>query len=356
MKIIKHMTDTQPKDANGRLVGMSSLVKKNGMSDDTHKLKAYADGGRDEFPLSETDRLEVTNCYPDISWDKATQTMEEYKDDLEGYPSEVMECFDLANIDTNIVGWYECSRYVAKCSKNFVTRQLHFQEKHGNKVVGIVYSPSVGCEGMSLRAFRLKPSFLAAMEKGNKRGLLTHDNLIAGKIDSNSVLEEVPIKIVHTVTNEALLMELCGGRTPVVDEARSEHLDLSFNFELEKELGSLKSKVYELCEEQEKFSKYDKDLMNQKQQQKSWEHSRYMENEERKSQGKEPLPMEDPKMPAAYEIPEPSRIQSLVAGMEIRSHCDRVDRIVASGLKKVAFTTAVHEATERLQKVTEEAK
>ena len=62
MKIIKHMTDCQPKDVSGILVGMSSLEKKNGVSDELRFLKKCAEAGSDEFPLYETDRLEVTNC------------------------------------------------------------------------------------------------------------------------------------------------------------------------------------------------------------------------------------------------------------------------------------------------------
>eukprot|EP00940_MAST-03C_sp_MAST-3C-sp2_P002642 g2642.t1 len=339
MKIIKHAHDAEV-EVSGSLVGMPKLQLKKAVGHvHLKELKRAAEEGKQSFPLRETDIMKITNCFPHLSEDSdvSMSRMQSYEDDM-------LTSFEACNMDSNIAGWYESCRSGASCSAHFVSRQLDLQEKlDSTRVIGIVYNPlrSVQDGELSIRAYRLKSKFVEAMSDENRNDI-TQEILQKFKLDSSNIVEEIPLKIVHTVTTKAMLFELCVGDAAVIEDNLADHLDLSFNPVLERELRELKSRVHHLNEEQNKFQKHERDVTRQTQQRSAWLHERRMLNEERKHQNKDPLPLEDPSHPAFRTISEPGRMLSLIAGMDIRAHCDRIDRYTAKSLKKTFLAGRLH--------------
>lgn len=148
MKVIKHCASRFPTTATGSLVGMD---------------------------VNST--LEVTNSFPfpvveipqDAQYDQqhfnSAAAAPRAKANT-AYQAEMIRTLREVNIDANNVGWYTSANLGNFVNMNFIENQYHYQKEVNEKVVALVHDVSRSSQGaLSLRAFRLSPSFVAAYKE-----------------------------------------------------------------------------------------------------------------------------------------------------------------------------------------------
>jgi translation initiation factor 3 subunit H len=150
MKIIKHCSQAFPTIATGSIVGM-----------DINNL------------------LEITNCFPFPTIDVAPQDgqHQDAAASIAGaapraranvaYQNEMIKYLREVNVDANNVGWYTSASMGNFINSNMIENQFFYQKEMGERTVALVHDVSRSSQGaLSLRAFRLSPSFMAAYKEG----------------------------------------------------------------------------------------------------------------------------------------------------------------------------------------------
>jgi len=297
LKIIKHCRDSIPEIVTGQLLGLDIGTK-----------------------------LEVTNCYP---FPKLAE--EEEETEPEGgaeYQLEMMRCLREVNVDNNTVGWYTSTYMSSFISEGTIDTQFNYQDKI-RKSIAIIYDPLKTSHGvLSLKAYRLTPQFMEIFREGS----FTKESLTKGHVSYNEIWEEIPIRIHNSGLIAAFLTELEeSGKA----ESDFEKLNLSTNPYLEKNLESLSDCLDVIAQEQQKFQIYQRNLARQQTQRSSWLQKRKAENNQRKVNGEELLPEEDPTNPIFKPIPEPSKLETLLTTNQISSYCTDVNHFSGNSFAKL---------------------
>jgi translation initiation factor 3 subunit H len=83
------------------------------------------------------------------------------------YQNEMIKYLREVNVDANNVGWYTSANMGNFINSSLVENQYHYQKEVNEKTVALVHDVSRSSQGaLSLRAFRLSPSFMAAYKEG----------------------------------------------------------------------------------------------------------------------------------------------------------------------------------------------
>jgi len=297
LKIIKHCRDNVTEIVTGQLLGLDVGAK-----------------------------LEVTNCYP---FPKLSE--EEDESDVEGgaeYQLEMMRCLREVNVDNNTVGWYTSTYMSSFISEGTIDTQFNYQDKI-KKSIALIYDPLKTSNGvLSLKAYRLTTQFMDLFREGS----FTKESLAKANLSFNEIWEEIPIRIRNSSLMAAFLTELEeSGRV----ESDFEKLDLSINPYLEKNLESLSECLDVIAAEQQKFQIYQRNLQRQQTQRTAWLQKRRSDNAQRKVNGEEPLPEDDPANPIFKPIPEPSRLEALLTTNQISSYCTDINHFSGNGFTKL---------------------
>ena len=156
MRIIKHSTSTFPTPATGCLVGM-------------------------DVAAPPGTQLQVTNCFPyPASVPEQSQQDQYYQPDAASlaaaapraksnvaYQNEMIKFLREVNVDAQSVGWYISTSMGNFVNQNFVENQFFFQRAADEKTVALVFDVSRSSAGsLSLKAYRLSPSFIASYREG----------------------------------------------------------------------------------------------------------------------------------------------------------------------------------------------
>lgn len=151
MKIVKHGAATFPSVATGATVG-----------------------------LDQDGVLEITNSFPFPTVDvSATDSHSHQNNDASAsaaaaprqkanvvYQNDMIKHLKEVNVDANNVGWYTSATMGNFVNLSFIENQYHYQKDNEN-TVALVHDVSRSSQGsLSLRAFKLSPSFLAAYKEG----------------------------------------------------------------------------------------------------------------------------------------------------------------------------------------------
>lgn len=152
MKIIKHCSQTFPTTATGFLVGMDK-----------------------------TAILEVTNSFP-FPTIEAPPTDGHHNDNNAAsnlaaaaprakantnYQIEMIKKLREVNVDANNTGWYTSANLGNFININMIENQYFYQKEMNERTAAIVHDVSRSSQGsLSLRAFRLSPSFMTAYKEG----------------------------------------------------------------------------------------------------------------------------------------------------------------------------------------------
>lgn len=149
MKIIKHCSQTFPTTATGSLVGMDV----NGI-------------------------LQITNTFPFPTVDAPAQDgHQDQHSNLAAaaprakantaYQNEMIKFLREVNVDANNVGWYTSTSMGSFINGNTIENQFFYQKEMNERTVALVHDVSKSSQGaLSLRAFRLSPTFMSAYKEG----------------------------------------------------------------------------------------------------------------------------------------------------------------------------------------------
>jgi len=269
--------------------------------------------------LDVEDRLEVTSCFPFPS-----RTSPDDDDDQEGaeYQIEMMHRLREVNVDNNTVGWYQSTYLGSFLNDAMIETQYNYQDNIEKSVV-IVYDPLRSSQGtLSLRAFRLTKTFMAAY---NPACPMTPEMIREYELTHEDVFEELPIIIHNGALVRAMLYELDAHHKPDT----SARLDLSIQPYIEKNLEFLCECADDLGTEQSKLQYHLRNVARQHAQQQQFWKSRQQDNIRRQAEGLEPLSMSEDAVadnPIFKPIPSPSRLESLLVTNQIANYCAQVNQ------------------------------
>jgi translation initiation factor 3 subunit H len=157
MKIIKHCSQAFPTTATGSLVGMDVngiLEITNTFPFPTLEGSGAASAATDSQYPSSSDNKDVAAAAPRA---KANAT----------YQNEMIKLLREVNVDANNVGWYTSTSMGNFVNLQTVENQFFFQKEAGEAHVALVHDVSRSSQGaLSLRAFRLSPTFMTAYREG----------------------------------------------------------------------------------------------------------------------------------------------------------------------------------------------
>ena len=150
MKIIKHCSQTFPTTATGFLVGMdkaANLEVTNSFPFPTIEVPP-TDGHHDNNAAS--------NLAAAAPRAKANAT----------YQNEMIKKLREVNVDANNTGWYTSANLGNFVNLNMIENQYFYQKELNERTVALVHDVSRSSQGsLSLRAFRLSPSFITAYKE-----------------------------------------------------------------------------------------------------------------------------------------------------------------------------------------------
>ena len=148
MKIIKHCSQTFPTTATGFVVGMdrnANLEVTNAFPFPTVDLP-QPDGHHDSGAAA-------SNMAAAAPRAKASTS----------YQTEMIKKLREVNVDANNTGWYTSANLGNFVNMNFIENQFYYQKDLNERTVALVYDVSRTSQGsLSLRAFRLSPTFMTA--------------------------------------------------------------------------------------------------------------------------------------------------------------------------------------------------
>ena len=151
MKIVKACSATFPTTATGSLVGMDvngTLQITNSFPFPTADVAAS-----DSHP---NDHMAASNLAAAAPRSKANVA----------YQNEMIKCLREVNVDANNVGWYTSANMGNFINTSLIENQYYYQKEINERTVALVHDVSRSSQGaLSLRAFRLSPSFMAAYKE-----------------------------------------------------------------------------------------------------------------------------------------------------------------------------------------------
>lgn len=306
LSVMKHAKQASPKLAAGSLLG-----------------------------LDQDGELEVTHAFPSPD----TGDDEDDNGSVDDYQLEMMKMLREVNVDNNTVGWYQTTYLGSFCTPFMIETQYQYQASISKNTVVLVYDPVQTAKGnLYLKAFRLTDEFMKTYAKSE--GRFTKEAVSAEELTSQNILEEVPVKLSNSGLIRAFLIEQT--RKGLTEECDFSRLDLSTNPFLSKNLEFLITYVDELCMEQQKYQNFERQLQRQKQEQQRFIVKRREENKQRRDNGEEPLPEEDPTNPVFKPLAQPSRLEGLLISHQIETYCKQVNRFTGASFTKLFLAGSLH--------------
>ena len=349
MKLIKHSSQTFPTTATGSIVGMDV----NGI-------------------------LEITNSFPFPTSDAASS--EAHQDTIQNlaasaprtkangaYQNEMIKFLREVNVDANNVGWYTSASMGSFVNASLIENQFHYQKEMNERTVALVHDVSRSVQGsLSLRAFRLSPTFMTAFKENKftieRFGLLfsrfivrplTHTpSLQKSGLRYQDILLELPVTLPTSHLLPSLLHELPTAppkETPsfppslaALDDAIAtsttqkqplapnlDTLDLSIDPFLEKTCDLLLDSIENHHTELNNQQYYARSLAREQAKITQWQQKRKTENAARAA-AKQPLLPED-EWQRLFKLPqEPNRLETMLNSRQIEQYARQVDGFAAT--------------------------
>jgi translation initiation factor 3 subunit H len=352
MKIIKHATQAFPTTATGSLMGMDE----NGI-------------------------LEVTNCFPFPAVDAPAQ--EGHQDSASNaaaaaprakanmaYQNEMIKYLREVNVDANNVGWYTSTSMGNFINMNTIENQFTYQKELNERTIALVYDVSRSVQGaLSIRAFRLSPTFMAAY-KDNKfttekqvDRLKTYGpvrltgsfySLTKSGLKYQDIFVEIPLTIHNSHLLTSLLHQLPSEppkeelqfpaslaalkqdtKVPKIPlDPNFDSLDLSIDPFLEKTCDLLLESIENHHTELNNHQYYQRSLAREQAKIAAWQQKRKAENAQRALSKQPPLPEDE--WQRLFKLPtEPSRLEILLNSRQVEQYARQVDGFTAGVSSKM---------------------
>ncbi|XP_952413.1 eukaryotic translation initiation factor 3, putative [Theileria annulata] len=313
IKAIKHCKDNYPVPVNGQLLGL--------------------DFG---------DRLEVTNCFPypqkrdiynSIIKDKNTNTLAENEieekadEEFVKYQELMTELVHDVRVDCFAIGWYQTVNFGDLQSKDAIDNLVIYQDVV-DKAIMLGFDPVSTTGEVSFKAYRASDQLLSVYHSSDP------DVRKFNALKGTEILEEVPIVIKNSILSEVFLSQYFSDsliqNTYVFDV-----LDAYHNNYLEKNLEFLSQSLEALCDNQEKFIRYQRDYTKLVQQQKQLLERRRLENEQCKLKGEPLLPMPEFDNTLLKKIEAPSQLSTIIMSNECTTHTKDINSLCFDNIAKM---------------------
>jgi translation initiation factor 3 subunit H len=268
------------------------------------------------------------------------------------------------NVDANNVGWYTSATMGNFINLNFVENQYHYQ-RDNDKTVALIYDASRSSQGaLSLRAFKLSTTFMAAYKEGkfttdrfelnppslvSRCGMLTRliYSLTKSKMTYSDVIVELPVKVHNTHLLNSFLYQIA----PPPEEAEVpmptslsemernpvsippypslDQLELSIDPFLEKTCDLLLESVETHYTDLNNHQYYQRQLAREQAKITSWQTKRKAENAARAAAKQSPLPEDE--WQRLFKLPqEPSRLEGMLNARQVEQYSRQVDGFTAN--------------------------
>ncbi|KAI8623649.1 eukaryotic translation initiation factor 3 subunit-like protein [Xylariaceae sp. FL1651] len=325
MKIVKHCSASFPTTATGSIVGMDQ------------------DG-----------TLEITNTFPFPTADVASAEGSHQNDASAlaaaaprakanvTYQNEMIRHLKEVNVDANNVGWYTSATMGNFVNLSFIENQYHYQ-RDNDRTVALVHDVSRSSQGaLSLRAFKLTPTFMAAY----KEGKFTTESLQKSKLSFRDIVAELPINIhnSHLLTSflhqipttpttsdvpmPTSLADLQNNPVLMALHPSADTLDLSIDPFLEKTCDLLLDSIESHYTELNNYQYYQRQLAREQTKITAWQTKRKAENAARVAAKQQPLPEDE--WQRIFKLPqEPSRLEGMLNAKQVEQYSKQVDGFTA---------------------------
>ncbi|KAH6696794.1 eukaryotic translation initiation factor 3 subunit H [Plectosphaerella plurivora] len=330
MKIVKHGASTFPSVATGSIVGMD-----------------------------QNSTVEVTNSFPFPTVDVSTS--DSHQNDTSAlaaaaprqkaniaYQNEMIKHLKEVNVDANNVGWYTSATMGNFVNLSFIENQYHYQ-KDNEQTVALVHDVSRSSQGsLSLRAFKLSASFMAAY----KEGKFTTESLQKSKLSFGDILQELPVTVHNSHLLTTFLHQIPQApqsdtleHPTSVSELRDDpsrqplypsvdNLDLSIDPFLEKTCDLLLDSIDAHYNEVNNYQFYQRQVAREQAKISQWQAKRKTENAQR-TLAKQPLLPED-EWQRLFKLPqEPSRLEGMLNAKQVEQYSKQVDGFTANVTAKM---------------------
>nr|POE47388.1 eukaryotic translation initiation factor 3 subunit h [Quercus suber] len=328
MRIIKHSTSTYPTPATGCLVGMdinSQLQVTNCFPFPASVPEAQAN----QDPYHQTDAASLAAAAP-----RAKSNVP--------YQQEMIKLLREVNVDAQNVGWYTSTSMGSFVNLNFIENQSFYQKMQDERSVALVFDVSRSSQGsLSLKAYRLSPSFMAAY----KEGKFTTESIQKSKLRYQDILVELPVQIhnshlltsfLHQLPQQPPVKSALEFPASLADLSRDpsvsttplapnlDSLDLSIDPFLEKTCDLMLDSIENHQTEQNNAQYYQRSLGREQAKIQAWQQKRKQENALRAQQKQQPLPEDE--WQKLFKLPqEPSRLEALLVGRQVEQYARQVD-------------------------------
>ncbi|KAJ0104108.1 translation initiation factor 3 subunit H [Diaporthe amygdali] len=325
MKITKHCSSSFPTTATGSLVGLDNNAA-----------------------------LEVTNTFPFPTIDVASA--DSHQNDASSlaaaaprakaninYQNDMIRHLKEVNVDANNVGWYTSATMGNFVNLGFIENMYHYQRENNN-VVALVHDVSRSSQGsLSLRAFKLTSTFMAAY-KENK---FTTENLQKTKFTYKDILLELPVHVHNSHLLTSFLHQLpAPPANPEVELPQSlsdierapvqlpaypslDTLDLSIDPFLEKTCDLLLDSIESHYTDLNNHQYYQRQLAREQAKITAWQTKRKAENASRAAAKQAPLPEDE--WQRLFKLPqEPSRLEGMLNAKQVEQYSRQVDGFTAN--------------------------
>ncbi|EFY84631.1 Eukaryotic translation initiation factor 3 subunit H [Metarhizium acridum] len=330
MKIAKHCSSTFPTVATGSIVGMDQ----NGVLEITNTF---------QFPTVEG---AVTEGHQNDASQIAAAAPRQ-KANI-AYQNEMIRHLKEVNVDANNVGWYTSATMGNFVNMGFIENQYHYQ-KDNDRTVALVYDTSKSSQGnLTLRAFRLTSTFLAAY----KEGKFTTESLQKSKLTFRDILAELPINVHNSHLLTSFLHQI---PTPPAEEEVEQpnsvsdlrrdavkpplypsidSLDLSIDPFLEKTCDLLLESIESHYTDLNNFQFYQRQVTREQAKISQWQAKRKAENAQRAVAKQPPLPEDE--WQRLFKMPqEPSRLEGMLNAKQVEQYSKQVDGFTSNVTTKM---------------------
>nr|CAB3241670.1 eukaryotic translation initiation factor 3 subunit H [Phallusia mammillata] len=273
------------------------------------------------------DTLEITNCFP------FPRTNETSDFDEVQYQMDMMRSLRHVNIDHLHVGWYQSSNHGNFINRAFLDSQFSYQSAIEESIV-LIFDPIKTSQGyLSLKAYRLTPKMMEMYKAKH----FSYESVKKEGLAFNDIYEEVPIRVKNSPLINMLLLKL-KKENPIPEKV--EYLNLSHSSSLERQLHLMMSSVDEVTQEGGKFVQYQRSAAKQHQNKLLHVQRRQTENAARTQRGEPPLPEEDASK-LFKPVPQPPRIDALLAAGQVSAYCDKVCHYSSQTLGRIFMAQAL---------------
>ncbi|KAI1183755.1 hypothetical protein F5B17DRAFT_434310 [Nemania serpens] len=325
MKIVKHCSTSFPTTATGSIVGMDQ----DGVLEITNS-----------FPFPTADVAHVEGSHQNDASSLAAAAPRA-KANI-AYQNEMIRHLKEVNVDANNVGWYTSATMGNFVNLGFIENQYHYQREN-EKTVALVHDVSRSSQGaLSVRAFKLTPTFMAAY----KEGKFTTESLQKSKLSFKDIFVEFPVHLhnshlltsfLHQIPTKPTtadvamptsLADLQNNPMQMPLYPSADTLELSIDPFLEKTCDLLLDSIESHYTELNNYQYYQRQLAREQTKITAWQTKRKAENAARAAAKQQPLPEDE--WQRIFKLPqEPSRLEGMLNAKQVEQYSKQVDGFTA---------------------------